>query len=167
MMNLNATKKGLVTGAGMILFSFVIYAYKGGFDNSLQYITYSMYVAGIIWTLMSFKRHPDNPGTFGGYFFQGFRCFIVVVLLMVMFTAWFLWAHPEMTQQMGEHYRSVLLKQGNKTGREIEEQVAIAKKNFLPTMIMAAIFSYLAIGALITAVTAGVLLQQRQYEGRQ
>ncbi len=162
MRKLSATQKGLLTGSAMIIMSFIIYSLKGGFDNPLQYVTYSMYVAGIIWTLLVFHRTPENPGSFGGYFFQGFRCFIVVVLMMVLFTGYFLWSHPELTQQMADYYRADLVKQGNKTGREIEEQVAAAKKNFMPAMIMAAVFSYLVIGAMITAVTAGVLLQRKQ-----
>lgn len=162
MMKLSATQKGLVTGICMVIMSFIIYALKGSFDNALQYITYSIYVAGIIWTVLVFERHPDNPRSFGGYFFQGFRCFIVVVLLMVIFTGWFLWSHPELTQQMADYYRADLVKQGDKTGREIDEQVAMAKKSFMPGMIMATIFSYLLIGAMITAVTAGVLLQKQK-----
>ncbi len=162
MTQLSATLKGLITGLLMIVASFIIFEVKGSFDNKLQYITYSLYVAGILWTLLSYERRPENTGKFGGYFLQGFRCFIVVVLLMVIFTAVFLQMHPELTEEMAAHYRSELLKQGNKTEREISEQVAMARKSFMPVMIMAAIFSYLAIGALITAVTSGVLMQRRQ-----
>ena len=162
MIKLSATLKGLVTGLAMIATSFIIHAVKGNFDNSLQYITYSLYVAGIIWTLLSFERLPENPRTFKAYFTQGFRCFIVVVLLMVLFTAGFLQMHPELTSQMGEQYKADLLKQGNKTEQEIQKLVAAAKSNFMPAMIMAVIFSYLLIGTMITAITSGVLLQRKR-----
>jgi hypothetical protein len=162
MIRLSATLKGVITGIAMIFTSFIIHGVKGNFDNSLQYITYSLYVLGIVWALLSFERQPANSRTFRGYFSQGFRCFIVVVLLMVLFTAGFLKMHPELTLQMGEQYRTDLLKQGNKTGQEIEKMVASAKRNFLPAMMMAAVFSYLLIGSMITAITSAVLMQRRR-----
>ena len=39
----------------------------------------------------------------------------------------------------------------------------MAKKSFMPALIMAAVFSYLVIGALVTAVASAVLMQRKKY----
>ncbi len=162
-MNISATQKGLITGAAMIAMSFIIYYTKGGFDNKLQYVTYSIYLLGVVWALYDFSKQAGDDTKFGSYFSTGFKCFIVVTLLMVLFTLVFLLMHPEMKEQMAVNVKESLLKQGNKTPKEIDETIAMAKKSFMPALLMAAVFSYLVIGALVTAVTSAVFMQRKKY----
>lgn len=164
MKNFTATYKGLITGLAMIANSFLIFRIKGNFDNKLQYITYSLYVAGIIWTLYDFSRSAANDTKFGAYFSQGFKCFIVVTLLMVIFTFVFLTMHPEIKEQMAASVRAELVKLGNKTPREIDDTVQMARKSFVPALVMAAVFGYLVIGAMVTAITGAVMIQQRNMQ---
>lgn len=161
MKNFTATQKGLITGAAMIANSFLIYNIKGNFDNKLQYITYCLYVAGVIWTLLEFSKTTTPETKFGSYFSQGFKCFIVVTLLMVAFTFVFLTMHPEMKEQMAATVKQDLLKMGNKTPLEIEDTLTMARKSFVPALVMAAVFGYLVIGAMVTAVTGAVLMQTK------
>lgn len=147
----------------MIAMSFLIYYTQGNFDNKLQYVTYSIYLLGVVWAVYTFSKQAGPDTKFGSYFSAGFKCFIVVTLLMVLFTVFFLLMHPEMKDQMGENVRQILVKQGDKTPKEIEEAVSISKKSFMPSLIMAAVFSYLAIGALVTAITSAVLMQSKKY----
>ena len=162
MKSVTATKMGLLTGISMILVSVIIYYTRGNFDNKLQYITYAIYVAGIVWTLLSYSKQADNQNKFGTYFSQGFKCFIVVALLMVIFTAVFLLTQPQLQNEMVVIYKAELLKTGNYTAPEMEEKIAMARKSFLPSLIMGAIFGYLVIGAMVTAITAGVLVQKNK-----
>jgi hypothetical protein len=164
---ISATQKGLITGAVMILISLAIYYGKGNFDNQLQYITYTAYVAGILWTMITFTRQNPAVLKFGTFFSQGFKCFIVVTLLMVLFTFIFLQTHPEFKDQMAAIYKEQLVKQGNTTPNEIEERIKLAKKSFTPAMLMATIFSYLVIGAMVTAVSAGVIIQRKKQQAFQ
>ena len=163
MKNFTATQKGLITGIAMIATSFFIYASKGNFENKLQYITYSLYVVGIIWALADFSKKAGNEEKFGSYFLQGFKCFIVVDLLMVLFTIVFMMMHPEIKEEAGMFAKEDLIKQGNRTPAEIEEKIQMAKKSFMLVMIMATVFWYLVIGAMVTAVTSAVLMQKKKY----
>ncbi|MEP7111263.1 MAG: DUF4199 domain-containing protein [Ferruginibacter sp.] len=161
MVSLTATRKGLVTGIVMILVSIIIYYIKGNFENRLQYITYSIYVAGILWTLLEFHKVKDHSNKFGVYFSQGFKCFVVVTLLMVIFTAVFLWMQPQLKDEMAVIYKTDLVKNGNYTMPEIEDRVKNAKKSFFPSLVMGAVFGYLVIGAMVTAIAAGFLIKKR------
>jgi len=162
MRSLTPTIKGLITGMAMILVSVAIYYTKGNFQNKLQYITYSIYVAGIVWTLLEYAKTTDNTNKFGAYFSQGFRCFIVVTLLMVLFTAGFLLLQPHLEDEMAAIYRADLVTNGNYTLPEMEEKVNIARKRFVPSLIMGAVFGYLVIGAMVTAIAGGFIMQRRK-----
>jgi len=154
MKNLSATYKGLITGTLMILVSIGIYSRQGNFQNNLQYITYLIYIAGIVWTLNDYRKSETENKTFKAYFSQGFKCFIVVTLLMVAFTWIFMKMNPGMTEQMARQTEIELIKTGNKTPQEITDAVANAKKYFIPMLTSIAIFGYLLIGSVITLIAA-------------
>jgi hypothetical protein len=161
MNNLSATKKGLFTGLAMVASSIAIFFIKGNFQNNLQYITYCLYVAGILWTLMDFKKQDNGSAKFKDYFSQGFKCFIVVTLIMVIFTFIFLLLNPEMKEQMAVLMRADMIKTKTFTPAEIDDKVKSAKKFFVPALIMGAVFGYLLIGSVFTAIIAAFLSQKR------
>ncbi len=161
MKNLNATSKGLLTGVIMILVSIGIYFYRGNFENKLQYITYAVYIAGIIWTLLDFRKSGPQPITFKHLFSQGFRCFVVVTFMMVVFTWVFLWLNPGLKEEMAVQYRSDLQLKANYTATEIDDMVGKAKEYFVTMLVSMAIFGYLAIGALVTVIASGFLSQKK------
>lgn len=162
MKNLSATKKGLITGLIMIAFSVFIFKQYGSFDNNLQHVVYLLYLGGIVWTLIDFSKAQDGNTKFGKYFGEGFKCFIVVTLLMVTFTIVFLKMHPEFREEMAVNYKAELIKQGNRTAKEIDEMVNASKSYFATMLTSMAVFSYLVIGALITAVTSAVMMQLKK-----
>lgn len=152
MKTVTARNIGIITGAAMIAFSLIIYKIKGNFDNNLPYITYAMYVAGVIWALFNYKKNStENPG-FKRFFTEGFKCFVLVTFLMVLFTLVFILLHPELKEQMAVLMRAELAKNKDYTPVDIEKSITTAKKLFLPGYIMAVVFSYLAIGALVSAL---------------
>ena len=161
MKNISARNKGLITGAIMILTSLGIYLAKKDFDNSLQYIVYATYIVGILWTLVTFKKKAGDTATFKNYFSEGFKCFIVVTLLMVIFTFVFNKMHPEFKEQMGVAYKDELLKKGNTTPAEIASNVEKMKEFYLTMLISGAIFGYLLIGSVITLVSSFLFMRRK------
>ena len=162
MKNISARNKGLITGIIMIIISMGIYLAKKNFENNLQYITYATYVAGILWTLFAFKTATGNTATFKQYFAEGFKCFIVIALLMVVFTVVFLMLHPELKNQMVTLMTEELKKQKDIAPLDIENKIAFAKKAFFPSLVMGAVFSYLAIGALVTLIASAFITSQKK-----
>lgn len=159
--NLNATKKGLVTGVLMIGLSLALYYSGKSFDSPVQYSIYVLYAAGIIWSLYSFSRSVENTNKFGAYFLQGFKCFIVVTLLMVIFTFVFNKMHPEFKEQMGTTYRDELLKNENITPGEVVSNVEKMKEFYLTMLISRAIFGYLLTGSVITLVSSFLFMRRK------
>ena len=154
MRTITAGNKGLITGIIMILLSAGIYLVKKDFENGLQYLVYAVYAAGILWTLLTFKKEAGSSATFKTYFSQGFKCFIVIAFLMVMFTLVFILLHPELKEQMAAMMKADPINRKDMTPGDIDNAIASAKKAFLPVYLMRAVFGYLAIGTLITVISA-------------
>lgn len=152
--NLNATKKGLLTGTAMIGLSLLIYFTGMPFDSPVQYLIYLVYAAGISWSVYSFARMEETDNRFATRFQQGFKCFIVVTLMMVLFTYIFNKLHPEFKDAMVKSYREELQQKGNSTPGEIDRNIAKAKDFYLTMLISGAIFGYLILGGVIAALSS-------------
>lgn len=165
-MKLSSTYKGLITGVLMIAISMGIYYYKGNFENSLQYITYTVYVAGIIWALINYSHKADGSKTFKNLFSEGFKCFIVVTLLMVAFTWVFTWMNPSLKEEMAVNVRAEKTKGGNYTPAEIDTMVNRSKEYFIIMLTSIAIFGYLLIGSMVTLIVSLFLKKHPSLNGQ-
>jgi hypothetical protein len=152
------TQKGLLTGALMIIASaFSLYVLKNPVESYFQFIVYTIFCAGIVWSLVSYYKSASDKKSFGNFFSIGFKTFIVVSLLMAVFTYIYFSFHLEFRDNKIAENSRMLALQGNHLPKEIEENAAQLKKMFMPLMISAAIFRYFIIGALVTVIGAGFL----------
>ena len=158
-MNLTTpTQKGVITGALMILASvFSLYVLKNPVESYFQFIIYTIFCAGIIWSLLSYSLTDTPKKTFNNYFSTGFKTFIVISLLMAVFAYIYFSFNLEFRDNKIAENSRMLALQGNHLPKEIEENAAQLKKMFMPMMLSAAIFRYLIIGALVTVIAAGFL----------
>ena len=131
------------------------------FDSPLQYLIYIVYAGGIVWTIYEFSKSEGNTNKFGAFFLQAFKCFIVITLLMVVFTFVFNKLHPEFKEDMVKAYTDELVKKGNSTPAEILKNIESAKDYYLTMLISGAIFGYLMIGAVITAATSLMFIKRK------
>lgn len=158
-MRLTPLVKGIITAAVMIAISLAVYYTDGA--SGFGYLIYAAYLGGIIWTLVAFARQEPESRTFGKLFNQGFRCFIVVTLVMVAFTALSFILHPEWADEAATKYRADLVKEGNKTPAEIDKIIETAKDQFTISNVGFAIFGYLITGAVMTAAVSGIIIIRR------
>ena len=161
MQKITAPVKGLITGILMACFAYSLYYVKEPSDSGLQYIAYAIYAAGIIWTLLAYRNSPAFTGKFGGLFGQGFRCFITVTLIMVVFTGVFTAMHPEFADEAAQNYRKELVEKKDKTPAEIDEIITKVKKQYAIQLISISIFGYLIVGSAITAAASALLIKRQ------
>lgn len=161
MKSLNATYKGLATGLLMVLVSILLYYMQKGFESNLRYVTYAIYAAGIYWALSSYSNGAGAIKTFRSFFSQGFKCFIVVTLMMVSFTYILIKSDPGLEAEMAVNQRQGLEQKGNLTPAEIDKNVAFAREYYVTMSTSSAIFGYLAIGSFFTAIISLFLLKAK------
>jgi hypothetical protein len=153
--------KGLITGLLMVAVALVIDYTKQPANTKLQYIAYALYAGGILWTLFSYVRSISHAPGFSELFGQGFRCFVIVTLIMVAFTFIYIKMHPELAEEEAIYQRKELVKQKDKTPEQINEIVAGGKKGFIIKYVSASIFGYLIIGSVLTAACSGIIILRR------
>ncbi len=161
--DLNATKKGLLTGIVMIGLSlFFYYVLKLALNQKDQYAIFSVYIASIAWSLFSYKNSSAEVKTFKSFFSTGFKTFIVVTLLMVLYTFIFFKFNTAYRDAGIAENNAMLLKDGNHTPAEIESNANQLKQIFMPVMVGITTFKYLILGSLVTAIASGFLSRKQQ-----
>lgn len=153
--------KGIITGAVMVLTSLIFYYSNIPAGSGIHYIVYILFAAGIAWTLISYYRSASFTGKFADLFGQGFRCFIIIILIMAAFTAIFSILHPEFAEEAATYYKEELVKQGNTTPEDIDKLVVKAKKRYTTGIIYFTVFGYLIIGTIVTAAGSALLMRRK------
>jgi len=153
--------KGVITGVLMIILTLLLFYSKQPADTPLQFLSYTIYGGGIIWTIISYSHSPFHTGKFSELFGQGFRCFIMVTLIMVTFTAIFSMLHPEFAEEAAKYYKESLMKEHSKTPSEIEDMVRQVKKQYTTSVVSITIFRYLIIGVIFTAACSGIIIKRK------
>ncbi|MEI7470952.1 MAG: DUF4199 domain-containing protein [Ferruginibacter sp.] len=164
MKNIAAREKGIITGLLMVSAILIcFYGMHSSVNGYTQYVAYGIYIAGILWCLYDFKKNATKEVSFKDYFSAGFKTFIVVVLMMAIFTYIFYSNNLQLRDVPIAENNRLLLLEGNKTPAEIEVNANQLRKIFLPMMTGIFTFKYLIIGALVTAVGAAFLGQKKAY----
>jgi hypothetical protein len=164
-MNIPAAYKGFIIGVLMIATALIAYnVLKLPVNEKEQYILYAIFTIGIIWSLLSVKN-DSSVNSFQEFFGIGFRTFMIATLLMVIFTIIYFKLNTSHRDFGIAENKKLLLAEGNHTPAEIDSNAEQLKNIFIPMMVGITTFKYLILGALITAVGA-VFLSQQKANGR-
>lgn len=151
-------QKGIITGVLMILALLLsFYVLKNPVDSYFQLIVYGLFTAGIAWSLFDHLKVPNGAKRFKDFFSVGFKTFVIVVLLMALYTFVFFTFNTGFRDDKIAENSKMLVQQGNHLPNEIGENAKKLKEMFMPLMISSAVFRYLIIGAMITAIGSGFL----------
>lgn len=164
-MKISPAIKGIITAVLMIGIILFIYKMGKNVDTRLQYAVYALYAVGIVWTLVAFRQTAAYTGSFGNLFNQGFRCFIVVTLIMALFYGIFNYTHPEFGEESARIYKEQLeaaVAKNERLPTEVESEVATYKKQYTLKLVSGAIFGYLIIGVAVTAAISVFLIKRKE-----
>jgi hypothetical protein len=161
MQTLTATKKGVVIGFVLIITSIItFYLLHLPENGNSQYLTIGLYILGIFWILFSYKKNTSNLGI-KSFFTEGFKGFIVVTLLMVVYTFVFYKLNPQILEKGIADNNELIKMEGNKTLAEIRENENKLRSMFMPMMLMLNTIKYLILGALVSLVMGTFLSQKK------
>lgn len=153
-MKIKATYKGLITGMLMVTVSlFFFYGMHLEANGPNQMWVIVLLIAGIVWSLLDFHHSPNSyAAKFKDYFSEGFRTFIIVTLLMVIYTGVFYKFNPSILEGVIAKNEAMILQAGDKTPAEISENSAKLRSIFMPMTISLTTVTYLLFGAITTLI---------------
>ncbi len=161
MLQLTPAKKGIVTALTMMTSSIcTFYLFHLPDNGNSQYLILSEFIGGMLWVLLSFGK--ENPGSsFKAYFNTGFKAFVMITFLMVVYAYVFYKLNPQIMEEGIRMNDELIRKEGNKTAAEIAANDIQLRNIYMPMMLSLTTIKYLFLGALSTAITGGLLSQKK------
>ena len=155
--------KGVITAVVMIGTSLLLENTASSDSNWPLYLFYLLYAGGVAWTLLGYYYSPGYKSQFGSIFNQGFRCFIMITLITVIYVGIRSSTRsPQEKQRARVAYQKDLdEKEKSKTPDEKEKMIMTAEKYFVTGQIQLAIFGCLVTGAVFTAAGSALLLLRK------
>ena len=127
--------------------------------TNTQLLIYGLYALST-WFLLFFSRIQGQA--FKDFFQIGFRHFMLVTLLMALFTYFFIQQHPNLVLESVNQLRVTLQNSNNRTPAEIEKDVKLFIEGYATAMVSRTIFGYLVTGSLVTAISSFLLTLQKK-----
>lgn len=161
MKNISAKYIGLITGGLMVLVSLLMfYQFHYPDTGTVKYVCFIIYCIGIIVSLLNFKNN-NGEKDFKDYFSEGFKTFVVVTLLMAIFTFVFYKMNPQIFEKTIEEINKINSLDTNKTPAEVIENGNKIRNIRLPMTVAINTIMYMLMGALVSLIGAGFLSQKK------
>ncbi|MCG2615269.1 DUF4199 family protein [Terrimonas sp. NA20] len=155
--------KGAITGGVMVIVASLLHYTNASMNTGLQYLSLFLFAGGIAWTLIDYSKSPEYTGKFGDIFQQGFKCFVIIALVMITYLSIFIKMNPKLKEEHLAEYRKELVKtETSRTPAEIDTMIETARNGYITSMVSTSVFQYLLLGSAVTLAGAGILLIRKK-----
>jgi len=151
-----STTKGIVISLILIVIALITYFLNMNTSSWLQYISYAVFVIGIIWSVNMYGKQIDHNSTFGNYFAHGFKIAALVTAIMIIYIVIFVYLFPDVREKAMDAARTKMQSQGKMTQDQINQALVFTKKFFMVFIIAGTLLGYLIFGALASLIGAGI-----------
>lgn len=149
--------KGAILSAISIVLSVVVYVFNLYEMSWLSWINYAIFIGGLIYGAILYANQNNNNVTFGNVFAHGFKTTAVVIVITVLYTVLSTKVlFPDMVDKIVDMTRKKMEENPQMTDEMIEQAVTMTKKFFLPFAIGGALIGTGILGAIGSAIGAGV-----------
>ncbi len=151
-----STTKGIVISLILIVIALVSYFLNMNTSSALQYISYAVFILGIIWSVNIYGKQIDHNSTFGNYFAHGFKIAALVTAIMIIYIVIFVYLFPDVREKAMEAAKTRMESKGQLTQEQINQGLVITKKFFMVFIVAGTLLGYLIFGALASLIGAGI-----------
>jgi NADH:ubiquinone oxidoreductase subunit 6 (subunit J) len=155
--------KGLILSLITITYSIALYLTDLWQNKSLGYISYVVVIGGIIWSCIHYAKQMDGNVTYGNVFAHGFKVTATLIVITVIYTILSIKViFPEMMDKILEMTARELEKNKDLTDAQAKSALDMTSKFIFPFMIGGIILMYGILGAIASAIGAGVAKKNPQ-----
>lgn len=148
--------KGIIISLILIVFSLAIQFLNLSRNKGLASLQFIIFIAGIIWSAVSFAKQMDGNITYGNVFAHAFKVTAAVTAIMVVYTVISLkFISPEQLS-IGIEEARANMEAKNMSEDQIDNAINITKKFAIPFAIAGVLFMFMFIGLIASLIGAAV-----------
>ena len=151
----SSTTKGLIIGLILIVLGLIIYFLKIDVNGPVRWLQLLIFVAGIIWSVMSYGKQLNYHSTFGNYFAHGFKVTAVATVILIIYIIIFNIVFPDFKENAIDQSRKAMTEKGM-TSEQIDQAITITKKFFMVFVVGGSLIVNMLAGAISALIGAAV-----------
>ncbi|MGN6542117.1 MAG: DUF4199 family protein [Ginsengibacter sp.] len=151
-----STTKGIVLALILIIIALATYFLNMNQSSALQYISYVVFIAGIIWSVVSYGKQVEYNSTFGNYFAHGFKTAATVTAIMIIYIIVFVIIFPDIKERAIDAVKKAMEAKGKMSQEQISQYIISYRKFFMVIAIAGTLIGYLIFGAIASLIGAGI-----------
>ena len=148
--------KGVVISLIMIALSLVMYFTGMDVNSPLRWVTYCVFIFGVIISIMQYGKEIDHNATFGNYFAHGFKISAAVTVIMIIYIIGFVYLFPDFKEKAIDEARKAINKRENMSEDQRIQALEMTKKLFMVFLVGATLIYNLIIGAVASLIGAAI-----------
>jgi hypothetical protein len=152
----SSTTKGIVIALILIVLALISFFMDMQPNSYLQYLSYVVFIVGIIWSVNIYGKQIDHNSTFGNYFAHGFKVAAIITAIMVIYVVIIINVSPDMKEKAVDAARKKMESKGNLSTDQINQAIDITKRFFNVLVIGSTLIGYLIFGAIASVIGAGI-----------
>jgi uncharacterized membrane protein YciS (DUF1049 family) len=147
---------GLILGAILIIYSIILNFSGLQANQSLSWLTYLIFIVGVIYFVIAYGKANNDNVTFGNLFAFGFKVSAVVAIIFIVFEIVFNLVFPEFREKMYEIMRQKFEEQGKLTDDQINTAIEMTKKFFMVGLIAGSALFFSIFGVIAGLIGAAI-----------
>lgn len=151
----STTTKGLIIGLILIVIGLAIYFLKIDANGPIRWLQLAIFLAGIIWAVMSYGQQINYHSTFGNYFAHGFKTAAVATVILIIYIIIFNLLFPDFKEAAMEQARKNMVEK-NMSPEQMDQALTITKKFFMVFAIGGILIINMICGAIAALIGAAV-----------
>lgn len=152
----SSTSKGIVISLILIVIALITYFLDMNNNTATRYISFAVFIIGVIWSVNMYGKQTDYNATFGNYFAHGFKIAALVTAIMIIFVVIFVYIFPDVREKGMEAARKSIEEKGKLSQEQINQSMEFTKKFFMVFIIAGTLLGYLIFGALAALIGAAI-----------
>lgn len=151
-----STTKGILIALLLIIIALAVYFMNLDPEGASRYVSFGIFIIGIILSINIYGKQIDYNATFGNYFAHGFKIAALVTAIMIIYVVIFVNLFPDVREKAMEVARKRMEQKGNLPQETINQGLEITKKFFMVFIIAGTLIGYLIFGAIASLIGAGI-----------
>jgi uncharacterized membrane protein (DUF485 family) len=148
--------KGFIIGLLMIVLTLGITFAGLAFNNSVKWLTYLVFIAGVVIAVRQYGKEIDYNSSFGNYFAHGFKISALVTIMMIAYSVIYISLFPEFKELALDEARKQMQSNKNISEEGMEKGIEMTKRFFMIGMIGGILLFYLITGAIASLIGAAI-----------
>jgi cbb3-type cytochrome oxidase subunit 3 len=150
------TTKGILIALVLIILALATYFLDLKPNGPFQWVSYVIFLGGIIWSVMSYGKQVNYNATFGNYFAHGFKVAALVTALMIIYLIIIAFVFPDFKEKAIEQAKRSMQEKDNLSEEQINAGLEMTRKFFMVFLVGGTLLGYLFFGAIAALIGAAV-----------